>query len=68
MITPDELKQAGFIHNPEYGNSYFKENVKVNLNDGLVDYISQGENYHGIEIKPVDNIGKLNFIYSMLFE
>ena len=66
MITHEELTDAGFVF--QFWGEYSKGNQRIVFSEGLVTHIRQGDNFAGIHIKPIDNIGLLNMVYNLLFE
>lgn len=66
MITPDELKQIGFLHEP-ITDTWVNNGVWVCLDNGLITEISSGES-KWLKILPFDNIGLLKVIIYVLFD
>lgn len=66
MITKEDLKHNGWLHEP-ITDSYTKKGTWIILEDNKVTEISSGES-KWLKILPVDNIGLLNIIIYVLFE
>jgi hypothetical protein len=66
MISNEEILQFGFEYNIESGE-YERGINRISVEDGKVVFIRQKDNYHGLYIKPIDNIATFIAVYLMLF-
>lgn len=64
MITNAELEKEGFSYlsdTAEWG----KDNIKISIHDGVVAFIREGENYHGLSVR-IQHITCLNLFLGFL--
>lgn len=67
MITIDELKEIGFVHDEDLGvceyrcnTLTFRNNVILSLSDeGVITYVREFDNYHGLKT----NISSIRQLY-----
>jgi hypothetical protein len=68
MITPDDLRDIGFVPD-EYDNSWTMEGsiTRFGLDeDGLITWFGEYDNFHGLQIQPISDIGTLKQFWRMV--
>lgn len=68
MITPDDLKENGFMP-CEYDDTWTSEGsiTRFGLDEeGVVTWFAEHNNFHGLQIQPISNIHTLKLFWSLV--